>query len=119
MSPWILCGISIDAERPASSIFGDRQRWTGLSVAQFGGKHPASEPWNGLGPGVMELVADYDGDTYRAVYTLQLKEAIYVLHVFQKKSNSGIKTPRPDVDLVGPRLNTARREHKERNDKQA
>jgi phage-related protein len=57
-----------------------------LSVAQFGGKHPDAKPWKGEGPGVLEIVGDYQGDTYRAVYTVRFQRAIYVLHVFQKKS---------------------------------
>ncbi len=61
---------------------------TALSVAQFGGKHPSSKPWKGSGPGVFEIVEDYRGDTYRAVYTVKLEEVVYVLHAFQKKSSS-------------------------------
>src|SRR5208282_5514335 len=57
-----------------------------LSVAQFGGKHPATKPWRGEGPGVFEVVDDHMGDTYRAVYTVRFREACYVLHAFQKKS---------------------------------
>jgi len=73
---------------------------TALSVAQFGGKHPAAKPWKGAGPGVLEIVEDHDGDTYRAVYTVHFAEAVYVLHCFQKKSHRGAQTPRPDVELV-------------------
>jgi len=57
---------------------------TALSVAQFGGKHPASKPWKGEGPGVMEVVANHKGDTFRAVYTVRFPRGIYVLHRFQK-----------------------------------
>lgn len=57
-----------------------------LSVAQFGGKHPHAKPWKGSGPGVLEVVEDYRGDAFRAVYTVQFAEALYVLHAFQKKS---------------------------------
>lgn len=92
---------------------------TGLSVAQFGRTHPAAKPWKGLPPGVMELVDDYDGDTYRAVYTVQFKEAIYVLHAFQKKSKQGIRTPQLDKDLVARRLKAAQREYQERYGKSA
>jgi phage-related protein len=60
-----------------------------LSVAQFGGKHPAAKPWRGEGPGVLEVVEDHDGDTYRAVYTVRFSQAVYVLHCFQKKSHKG------------------------------
>jgi phage-related protein len=63
-----------------------------LSLAQFGGKHPAAKPWKGEGPGVFEIVDDFMGNTYRAVYTVRFAEASYVLHAFQKKSPKGIKT---------------------------
>src|SRR5258705_991408 len=69
---------------------------TALSVAQFGGKHPKAKPWKGQGPGVFEMVEDHRGDTYRAIYTVRFQGAIYVLHVFQKKSPSGVKTPRKE-----------------------
>jgi phage-related protein len=78
-----------------------------LSVAQFGGKHPNAKPWKGEGPGVLEIVEDYRGDTYRAVYTVRFELAAYVLHVFQKKSPKGIKTAQTDVELVSRRLKTA------------
>src|ERR1700760_283139 len=64
-----------------------------LSAAQFGGKHPRAKPWKGEGAGVLEVVEDYRGDTFRAVYTVRFVQAIYVLHAFQKKSTHGIATP--------------------------
>ena len=85
-----------------------------LGVAQLGGKHAAAKPWHGRGPGVLELVERYDGNTYRAVYTVSFKEVVYVLHAFEKKSPRGIKTARPDVDLVERRLKAARADHEER-----
>ncbi len=81
---------------------------TALSVAQFGGKHPNAKPWRGEGPGVLEIVEDYRGDAYRAVYTVRFERAVYVLHAFQKKSPSGIRTPKRDVELIGRRLNEAK-----------
>jgi phage-related protein len=84
---------------------------TALSVAQFGGKHPSAKPWRGEGPGVFEIVEDYRGDAYRAVYTVRFQGAIYVLHVFQKKSPSGIRTPKPDVDLIAQRLRLAKQHY--------
>jgi phage-related protein len=80
---------------------------TALSVAQFGGKHPSAKPWKGQGPGVFEIVEDHRGDAYRAVYTVRFEEVVYVLHVFQKKSPSGTKTARKDVELIGRRLDEA------------
>ena len=87
---------------------------TALSVAQFGGKHPSAKPWRGEGPGVFEVVEDHRADTYRAVYTVRLENAVYVLHAFQKKSPSGIKTARKDVELIGRRLNEARADYEVR-----
>ena len=85
-----------------------------LSVAQFGGKHPRAKPWRGEGPGVLEVVEDYRGDTYRAVYTVKFENAAYVLHAFQKKSPKGIKTAQPDVELVSRRLRVAREDYEAR-----
>ena len=85
-----------------------------LGVAQFGGKHPKAKPWKGDGPGVFEIVEDYDGDTYRAVYTVRFADVVYVLHAFQKKSKSRIKTPQEDVDLISKRLKRAREDYENR-----
>jgi len=84
---------------------------TALSVAQFGGKHPSAKRWRGEGPGVFEVVEDHRADTYRAVYTVKFESAVYVLHAFQKKSPSGIKTAQKDVQLIGRRLNQARADY--------
>jgi phage-related protein len=81
---------------------------TALSVAQFGGKHPSAKPWRGEGPGIFEVVEDHRGDTYRAVYTVRFERAVYVLHAFQKKSPSGVRTAKKDIDLIKRRLNEAR-----------
>jgi phage-related protein len=90
---------------------------TALSVAQFGGRHPDAKPWKGLGTGVLEIVEDHHGDTYRAVYVVRFRRAIYVLHCFQKKSHSGVRTPRPDVELVAQRLRLAAADYEERYEK--
>jgi phage-related protein len=87
---------------------------TALSVAQFGGKHPAAKPWKGQGSGVFEVVEDHDRATYRAVYTVRFEGAVYVLHAFQKKSPRGIKTSRLDIELVSVRLRMAQRDYEER-----
>ena len=81
---------------------------TGLSVAQFGGKHPSAKPWKGAGSGVLEIVDDHYGNTYRTVYAVCFRRAVYVLHCFQKKSHRGIQTPKADVELVLQRLRMAR-----------
>jgi phage-related protein len=85
-----------------------------LGLAQFGGKHPKAKPWTGQGPGVLEIVEDYRGDTYRAVYTVRFKEVVYVLHAFQKKSPKGIKTARSDVGLIERRLKLAQQDYEVR-----
>jgi phage-related protein len=85
-----------------------------LGLAQFGGKHPSAKTWKGQGPGVFELVEDYDGNTYRAVYTVRFRETLYVLHAFQKKSPRGIKTAQVDVDLVKRRLKIAQQDYEVR-----
>lgn len=64
---------------------------TALGVAQFGGRHPSAKPWKGLGSGVLEIVEQHDGNTYRAIYTVRFADRIYVLHAFQKKSPKGVK----------------------------
>jgi phage-related protein len=79
-----------------------------LWVAQEGRKHSDVKPLRGFGgAGVVEIMTDYDGDTYRAVYTVRFSEAIYVIHVFQKKSKSGISTPRFEIELIRARLKYA------------
>ena len=87
---------------------------TALSVAQFGGKHPAAKAWKGAGSGVLEGVEDHDGNTFRAVYTVRFRYAVYVPHCFQKKSRRGAQTPKPDVELVSQRLRLARQDYEER-----
>ncbi len=76
-----------------------------LDLAQCGERSPYAKPFHLQGEtGVIEIVEDYDGDTYRAVYTIKYKDAIYVIHCFQKKSTQGIKTPQHHVDLIKERL---------------
>jgi phage-related protein len=76
-----------------------------LHLAQAGGKHSQAKPLRGWGgAGVLEVMEDHHGDTYRAVYTVRYAMAVYVLHCFQKKSASGIATPKPDTALIQARL---------------
>ena len=70
-----------------------------LGLAQFGGKHPKSKPWKGEGSGVFEAFDDYDGNTYRAIYTVRFRDVIYVLHALQKKSPRGVRTARTDYRI--------------------
>ena len=77
-------------------------------VAQQGGRAPSVKTLKGYGGGgVVEIVEDFDGDTYRCVYTTKLERAVYVLHAFQKKSKHGIATPQHDIDLIKQRLKDA------------
>jgi len=85
-----------------------------LSAAQYGGKHPSAKPWKGEGPGILEVVKDHDGDTYRALYTVRFAKAVYVLHAFQKKSPHGIATRQSDAELVKERLKLAQKDYEER-----
>ncbi len=85
-----------------------------LGVVQYGGHPPSAKPWRGLGPGVFEIVEDDRSATYRAVYTVRFRKAVYVLHAFQKKSPSGIRTAKTDVDLVVKRLKDATQDYEER-----
>jgi phage-related protein len=78
-----------------------------LFLAQTGEHPPSAKPFKGVGSGVVELIEDHDGDTYRAVYTVRLATAVYVLHAFKKKSKQGIKTPQRDVELIKKRLKVA------------
>lgn len=78
-----------------------------LHLAQAGLKHDHAKPLKGFG-GVLEVVENFKRDTYRAVYTVKFKNAVYVLHCFQKKSTQGIKTPKPNMDMIKERLKAAK-----------
>jgi phage-related protein len=78
-----------------------------LFHAQLGGKHAQAKPLRHVGASVLEVVSDHRGDTYRAVYTVRLAGRVYVLHAFQKKSKTGIATPKAEIDLVKQRLKRA------------
>jgi phage-related protein len=86
-----------------------------LYLAQTGDRHLAAKPLKGFGgASVLEVVEEFDGDTYRAVYTVRFTSAVYVLHAFQKKAKAGIKTPKADIDLVRRRLKAAEERDKQR-----
>ena len=79
-----------------------------IDLAQAGGKHPDAKALSGFGSAaVLEVVEDFRSDTFRAVYTVKFAGWVYVLHCFQKKSKSGIKTPKEDLDLIKARLKAA------------
>jgi phage-related protein len=90
-----------------------------LDFAQRGERHDSAKVLKGFGgAGVLEIVEDDQGNTYRAAYTVKFKEAVFVLHVFQKKSKSGISTPKPDMDIIRERLKVAEKLSQEmRNEK--
>jgi len=86
-----------------------------LYTAQKGESDPSAKPLKGFGgSSVLEVVARHDGDTWRVVYTVRFNDAVYVLHAFQKKSKSGIATPKKDIDLIKQRLAEAERDNRER-----
>jgi phage-related protein len=87
-----------------------------LYVAQQGRKHRDAKVLTGFsGAGVVEIIKDYRGDTFRAVYTLRYEGAVYVLHVFQKKSKTGRETPRREMELIEQRLREAEQIAKRQN----
>jgi phage-related protein len=85
-----------------------------LWEAQIGRKAPYAKPLKGFGDaGVLEIVDDFDGDTFRAVYTVRFARAVYVLHAFQKKSKRGLATPKSELDLIEQRLKRAREDYEQ------
>lgn len=86
-----------------------------LYLAQVGKKHADAKPLKGFGgAGVLEVVEDFDGNAYRAVYTVKLAGVVYALHAFQKKSRRGVKTPPADIEKVKARLRLAAEIHAQR-----
>lgn len=78
-----------------------------IYLAQCGQKHVSAKPLKGLGSGVLEIVSDHRGDTFRSAYTVRFADRVFVLHAFQKKSKSGVATPKADIDLITQRLKQA------------
>lgn len=120
--------------KPASEVVPKPVRWVGgskddlryfpeevrrrvgsaLWEAQIGRKAPYAKPLKGFGDaGVLEIVDDFDGDTFRAVYTVRFAKAVYVLHAFQKKSKRGLATPKAELDLIGQRLKRAKEDYEQ------
>lgn len=81
-----------------------RQTIAALRMAAGGEKAESAKPMKGLGPGIFEIALRHRGDAYRAVYAVQMDEDVWVLHAFQKKSRTGIKTPKQEIDLIGERI---------------
>ncbi len=85
-----------------------------LRRAQEGKKHPIAKPMKGFGgAGIIELAMDFERDTYRAIYTVNFRDRIYVLHVFKKKSKHGIKTSKTDIDMIRRRLRFAQQHYEQ------
>jgi len=99
-----LRGFPIDVRR----VFGQA-----IDDAEHGGEHPRAKALTGFGGrSVLEIVDDFDGDTYRAVYTVRFSGVVYVLHAFQKKSKRGIATPKHELDTIKARLKRAEEHYK-------
>lgn len=99
----------MDLPEDIRSLFG-----FALYQAQTGKKHEDAKPLKGFGSaGVLEVVEDDQGGTYRAVYTIRFSKAVYVLHCFQKKSTRGIKTADQDMELIRKRVKAAEKDAKE------
>lgn len=105
--PVVWLGNTLDELRKFPEEVRDEMGYA-LYLAQIGDKHPTAKPLKGFaGAGILEIVDNYDGDTYRTVYTVKLAGVVYVLHAFQKKSKKGIATPKKDIDLIKKRLKLA------------
>ena len=83
-----------------------------LHLVQEGKTPLNAKPLKGIGSGILEILSDYNKNTYRAVYAVKLGDDIYVLHVFQKKSKHGIETPKKEIDLIKQRLAIAKEDIK-------
>jgi len=86
----------------------------GYAVVQFGGHPPSAKPWKGHGPGIHEIVESDESGTFRAVYAARFRKAVYVLHAFQKRSPSGVRTARTDIERIGKRLKAAQEDYEAR-----
>jgi phage-related protein len=113
LKPVIWVGSSRKDLREFPDLVQDHMGYA-LYVAQLGGKHRDAKTLTGFGgAGVVEVVKDFRGDAFRAVYTLRYAGAVYVLHAFQKKSKTGRETPRRDIELIMQRLRDAEQIAKE------
>ncbi len=113
VKPLVWIGSSLKGLREFPDEVKDEMGFA-LYEAQCGLKPTAAKPLKGFGgAGVLEIISDYQTDTYRTVYTVRLEERVYVLHAFQKKSKKGIATPKSDLELIKRRLRQAEELHKE------
>ena len=106
LKPVIWLGDSLRELKAFPAVVQDEMGYA-IYLAQRGEKHVSAKPLKGLGSGVLEVVSDHRGDAFRSVYTVRLAERVFVLHAFQKKSRSGIATPKADIELIRQRLKQA------------
>ena len=106
VKPVVWLGDSLRQLRTFPAGVQDEMRYA-IYLAQCGQKHVTAKPLKGLGTGVLEVVSDHRGDTFRSVYTVRFADRVFVLHAFQKKSKSGVTTPKADIDLIKQRLKQA------------
>lgn len=106
LKPVVWLGDSLRALKSFPSAVRDEVGYAPF-LAQRGEKHLAAKPMKGLGAGVLEVVADHRGNTFRAVYIVRLADRVYVLHAFQKKAKRGIATPQTELDLIKRRVKQA------------
>jgi phage-related protein len=107
LKPVTWVGTSLKALREFPEAVRDHMGYA-LYVAQRGGKHQDAKVLSGFGgAGVVEIIKDHRGETFRAMYTLRYAGRVYVLHAFQKKSKTGRETPRRDIELIKQRLREA------------
>ncbi len=105
------------SKRDLKAFPAEVQKGVGYALwfAQIGDKHPHAKPLRGFGgAGVIEIIEDFRGDTYRAVYTLKLGGFVYVLHAFQKKSRRGIETSKAHLELIRSRLRATEADYQAR-----
>jgi len=103
MKPLRFVGDSLDVLRELPEEVKNEVGFA-LERVQRGKTPENAKPLKGIAPGILEIVSDFRGDTFRAVYAVKFADAVYVLHVFQKKSKRGIATPRRELKLVKRRL---------------
>ena len=106
LKPVVWLGDSLRELRTFPAAVQDEMGYA-IYLAQRGDKHVSAKPLKRLGTGVLEVVSDRRGDTFRSVYTLRFADRVFVLHAFQKKSKSGIATPKPEIELIKQRLKQA------------
>ena len=106
LKPVIWLGDSLRELKTFPAVVQDEMGYA-IYLAQCGQKHVSAKPLKGVGSGVLEVVSDHRGDTFRSVYTVRFADRVFVLHAFQKKSKSGVATPKPDIDLITQRLKQA------------